>query len=185
MSSNAEKILRALDSFLDHETDLVIYGRAALALGFSNPPVETTKSEGVDVILPLSQLAKIEGDEQFWQAQEKTNAALQPMGLYMLHLFAADQLFLRADWEEHIVPVYGLDLLHLRVFRPGTLDLILTKTIRGDDEQDIAFMIRHDKLTRSQVEEALEAVIIPDLQEFRDALACAKPEVLAIFEGVH
>ena len=41
-SVNAERILQAVDSHLDHEVSLVIYGRAAIALGFANPPSSPT-----------------------------------------------------------------------------------------------------------------------------------------------
>jgi hypothetical protein len=34
--TNAERILRELDSHLDHEVRLVLYGRAAIAIGFAN-----------------------------------------------------------------------------------------------------------------------------------------------------
>jgi len=39
---NAERILQAVDSHLDHEVSLVIYGCAAIALGFANPPSSPT-----------------------------------------------------------------------------------------------------------------------------------------------
>jgi hypothetical protein len=42
----------------------------------------------------------------------------------------------------------------LRLFRPATLDLILTKVMRGDDPQDIAditFLIRR-RITLAQIE---------------------------------
>jgi len=42
--TNAERILSALDRRLDHEVALVIYGRAAIALGFENPPEAVTKT---------------------------------------------------------------------------------------------------------------------------------------------
>ena len=41
---NAERILRTLDERLDHEVLLVIYGRAAVALGFENPPAALAES---------------------------------------------------------------------------------------------------------------------------------------------
>ena len=60
----------------------------------------------------------------------------------------------------------------LRLFRLATLDLILTKMMRGDDPQDladIAFMIRHDRLTAAQIESGVADAVIPDLVELRDA----------------
>ena len=68
----------------------------------------------------------------------------------------------------------------LRLFRPATPDLILTKMMRGDDPQDmadIAFLIRNDRITPQQVESAIAEVVLPDLVELRDAFERAKPRV--------
>lgn len=69
----------------------------------------------------------------------------------MTHMFDEDQVFLRPDWSEHIVPVLRPATRHLKLFRPHTIDLILTKMMRGDDEwdmEDIDFLVRHDGITR-------------------------------------
>jgi hypothetical protein len=71
----------------------------------------------------------------------------------------------------------------LRLFRPATVDLILTKMMRGNDPQDMAdagFMIRHDHVTPEQLEAGFAAAVIPDLVEYRDAFARAKPVVLKL-----
>jgi hypothetical protein len=51
------------------------------------------------------------------------------------------------------------------LFRPATLDLILTKMMRGDDPQDmtdIEFLIAHDGIKPVQLEEAFgQAVLQP------------------------
>ena len=67
---NAERILRALDSRLNHEVTLVIYGRAAIALGFNSPPEAVTKTLDVDAVIPVSQVARFRADQNFWDAQE-------------------------------------------------------------------------------------------------------------------
>ena len=99
---NAERILCALDSHLDHEVSLVLYGRAAIALGFENPAEATTRTVDVDGIIPLSQVA------------------------------------------------------------------------------DIAFLIRHDRLTPVQIEGAFAEAVIPDVLELREAFERAKPLVRAL-----
>ncbi len=53
---HAETILRTLDRSLDQSIPLVLYGRAALALGFDHPPEEACLSLDVDVILTLLRL---------------------------------------------------------------------------------------------------------------------------------
>jgi len=180
---NATRILQKLDEPLDHPVRLILYGRAALQLGFQNPPPDVAASKDVDGIVPLSDLEALNADDGFWDAQEATNRALRPDGLYITHLFRADQVFLRRDWERHLVAIGRPLLRWLRLFRPSTLDLILTKMMRGDDPQDLAdirFLIRHDGITRAQVEMVLNEVVLPDLSELRDAFAKAKPLVLEL-----
>jgi len=177
---NAERILLALDSRLDHEVSLVIYGRAAVVLGFVNAPEAVSRTLDVDVIIPVPQVSRFQEDTNFWDAQEAANRELEKDGLYITHLFEADQIFLRRDWEQHLVPVTRPPTRWLRLFRPATLDLILTKMMRGNDPQDlgdIAFLIHHDHVTSAQIESALAEVVIPDLVELRDAFERAKPRV--------
>jgi hypothetical protein len=57
--SNAERILRALDSHLNQVVELTLYGRAALQLGFPNPPEEYARSHDVDVVLWLGQAEEL------------------------------------------------------------------------------------------------------------------------------
>lgn len=177
---NAERILLALDRGLDHPIRLVVYGRAALALGFKNAPEAVTHSLDVDAIIPVSDLLRYREDTNFWDAQEAANRELEKDGLYITHLFQADQVFLRRDWERHLVPLDRPPTRWLRLFRPATLDLILTKMMRGEDPQDladIAFLVRHDGVTSAQIEAAFADVTIPDLVELRDAFERAKPLV--------
>ena len=177
---NVERILATLDKSLDHQVSLVIYGRAAIALGFESPPETVKQTLDVDAIIPLSQNEVFRADSNFWDAQEATNRELEKDGLYITHLFEADQVFLRRDWERHLVPITHPSTRWLRLFRPATLDLVLTKMMRGDDPQDmadIAFMIRQDRLTSAQIESAIADVVLPDLVELRDAFERAKPLV--------
>ena len=135
---NAERILLALDRQLNHEVPFILYGRAAIALGFRNPPEDVTKSLDVDAIIPVSRTSIFRADTNFWDAQEAVNRELMKEGLYITHLFEANQLVLRLNWEEEILPVMCPAMRWLRLFRPATLDLILTKMMRGDDPQDMA-----------------------------------------------
>lgn len=177
---NASLILETLDRHLDHPARLILYGRAALQLGFSDTPAEVAESKDVDAIVPLADLDRLTADEAFWEAQQKTNDELRPKGLYVTHLFRADQIFLRPDWEQHLVPITRPPTRWLRLFRPATLDLILTKMMRGDDPQDladVAFLIRHDRVTPEQIESTLAQAVIPEIAELRDAFERAKPRV--------
>ena len=94
--------------------------------------------------------------------------------------------FLRPEWESQIIPITRPPLRFLRLFRPATLDLILTKMMRGDDAQDledVAFLIRHDAVTRTQLEETFRRARLPEIQELHDAFAKARPLVLAMVAG--
>ncbi len=180
---NASLILQTLDEHLDHPVRLVLYGRAALQLGFENPPSGVAQSKDVDCIIPLSDLKSLTADRGFWDAQQATNDKLRPSGLYITHLFRAQEVFLRRDWEAHLVPITRHSFIHLRLFRPATVDLVLTKMMRGDDAQDMAdaaFLMRHDRITTLQLKEAFGAVVIPDLVELRDAFERAKLVVLKL-----
>ena len=181
--SNAARIVTTLDSLLMKEASLILYGRASIALGFENPPEATLHSLDVDVLLTTSYESAFAEVPEFWTAQEELNRILDDEGLYMTHIFPADMVFLRHQWENEIVPVLRPPLKHLRLFRPATLDLILTKMMRGNDEQDmqdVDFMIRHDRVTLSQIEDAFRDAVIPDCVELRDAYDRAKPTVLAL-----
>lgn len=55
--------------------------------------------------------------------------------------------------------------------------------MRGDDPQDmddIAFMVRHDRITPAQLEAAFRDVVLPDLVELRDAFRRARLRVRGI-----
>ena len=178
--TNAERILGALDSRLNHEVSLILCGRAAIALGFESAPEGVSRTFDVDVIIPVSKVSLFRENINFWDAQEAANRELEKEGLYITHLFESDQVFLRRDWEQHLLPITRPPTRWLRLFRPATLDLVLTKMMRGDDPQDmadIAFLIRHDRITPAQIEGALADAVIPDLVELRDAFERAKPRV--------
>ena len=175
-------ILQTLDRHLDHPVELTLYGRAALALGFSahEPRHETTQD--VDAIVPLVQLDDLRADQQFWDARDATNAALAERGLYLTHLFTEADVFLLPDWLNRRVPI-SAPFTHLRLLRPETIDLVLTKMMRGTDPEDlsdIGFLLRIEPLTDAELRAAFDRVRTPDIQELRDAFRAAQPAVLAL-----
>ena len=129
--SNPERLLLALDENLDHEVSLVLYGRSALALGFDGVAPEVGSTKDVDAIIRLVELDALVNDEGFWDARDEVNRRYKDDGLYITHLFQEDQVFLRHDWNEHIVPIQRPETKWLRLFRPHTIDLILTKMMVG------------------------------------------------------
>ena len=183
---NPSLILQTVDKHLDHEVRLVIYGRAALWLGFDESPPEAARTQDVDAIISTIQERELESDPRFWDAIEAANVELAARGLYITHLFNEREVFLRHDWLNNIVPITRLNLRHLKLFRPATIDLVLSKMMRGNDPQDMAdagFMIRHDDITELQLLEAFTQMKPIELVELRDAFAKAKPIVLNVANG--
>ena len=183
---NPTEVLLALDRELDHEVSLVLYGRAALYLGFPDAPAEFGTTQDVDGIIRLAQLPVLMEDYGFWEAQERANRILEPRGLYITHLFSEDQVFLRREWEQHLVPILRPETRWLRLFRPHAVDLVLTKMMRGNDPQDmedVAFLVRKSGVTSTEMETAFSQVRIPDVRELRDAFERALPRVREVLRG--
>lgn len=184
--NNPSEVLLALDRELDHEVSLVLYGRAALYLGFPDAPAEFGTTQDVDGIIRLSQLSELMDDDGFWEAQERANRILDPRGLYITHLFSEDQVFLRPDWEQYLAPIFQPKTRWLRLFRPHAVDLILTKMMRGNDSQDmedVGFLVRKSGVTRAEMEIAFQQVRMPDIIELRDAFERALPCVRGILDA--
>lgn len=181
--AHPERLLLALDRALDHGVRLIIYGRSAVWLGFKNPPAEAATTQDVDAIIPNEQVQALADDMRFWDARDAVNEAFKSKGIYITHLFPENEVFLRREWLKHIVPITRLPLNWLKLFRPATIDLVLTKMMRGNDEQDMAdaaFIIRHDCITESQLLEAFSQMKPIELAELRDAFERAKPQVLRL-----
>ncbi len=182
-SPHPERLLLALDQALDHEVRLIIYGRSAIWLGYSHPPSTAATTQDVDAIIPTQEVQAFSDDQRFWDARDAVNARFKSEGLYITHLFPETEVFLRQEWLQQIVPVTRLQLNHLQLFRAATLDLVLTKMMRGNDEQDMAdadFLIQHDRITEAQLLEAFSQMKPIELAELRDAFERAKPVVLGL-----
>ena len=168
---NPERILRALDRRLVKPTRLILYGRAALALGFPSPRLEFSTTLDVDVILPEVEMPIIEQDSQFWDALQAANTELEPDGLYLTHLFLDSQIILTRDWSDRLVPIDFPGADCLRLMRPSTADLLLTKMMRVDpqDREDMLFLLQQPDLDRESAEAAINGAVVPDIPEIREA----------------
>jgi hypothetical protein len=96
-------------------------------------------------------------------------------------LVPESEVFLRRDWLEQIVSISRLKLNHINLFRPATIDLVLSKMMRGNDEQDMAdadFMIRHDCIKELHLINAFSQMKPIELVELRDAFERAKPVIM-------
>jgi hypothetical protein len=83
--SNPLRILRTLDRHLASPAEMTLFGRSALALGYSQAPDHFHSTQDVDGILPLAWLEPPDMHEDFWRAVQLTNAELEPDGLYLTH----------------------------------------------------------------------------------------------------
>lgn len=181
--NNPLRILQTLDRHLAEPAELTLFGRAALALGFAASPAVFAATEDVDAILPLSWLDDENRNLDFWEAQQRTNAELEPDGLYITHLFRELEVILTPDWSSRRVRI-PMELRRLVVFRPATLDLILTKMARGDanDLDDIDFLLNREPLTSGQLCAAFARARVPDVPEIQALFSAAQPKVLALLK---
>jgi hypothetical protein len=85
--SNPVRILTTLDRHLSLPAEITLFGRSAIALGFSHSPDYYHNTLDVDGILPLDWLEPTDGHQDFWQAVQQTNLELESEGLYLTHLF--------------------------------------------------------------------------------------------------
>ncbi|MEK7677385.1 MAG: DUF6036 family nucleotidyltransferase [Verrucomicrobiota bacterium] len=179
--NNPLRILRTLDRHLAAPAEITLFGRAALALGYAAGPAAFAATHDVDAILPLSWLAAEDENLDFWEAQQHTNAELEPEGLYVTHLFRELEVILTPDWLSRRVRI-PLELRRLAVFRPATLDLILTKMARGDENDlaDIEFLLTRELLTSDQLRAAFARARVPDIPETQALFLAAQSKVLAL-----
>lgn len=169
--SNPLKILEALDGFLNSPFELIVYGRSALALGYPNPNPDFLVTMDVDAILPSKDLRAIEGNDDFWEAQDKVNEVFADAGLYFTHLFEEKQVILSSKWYDAIVPLTAFDFKRLRLYRPSTHDLILTKMMRVDpqDREDMQFLMQQDDFSWTEFNACMKDAVCPNVSEIEDA----------------
>src|SRR5450759_5267259 len=167
--NNAERILRCLDRHLTKPVELVIYGRAALALGFQSPQVEHTASADVDAVVSINELSLLQDNEDFWNAQASVNAELEKDGLYFTHIFTDQDVIIRDGWEGRKVPI-RMEFNNIRLFRPATAALILTKMMRDDpqDLADIKFMMLRDPSVIAILDQVIREAKVPAIPELNE-----------------
>jgi hypothetical protein len=178
--TNAERILHVLDRELDHPVELTLFGRAALALGFPNPPVVVERSLDVDAIIPMAQLRKMEADAQFWSALDRANQELETEGLYLTHFFQEDQIVLASGWVDRRRPILSIPTTHLQLYRPSVADLILTKMMRGADAEDMAdirFLAAQQEFSAKALRTAIDAALLPEVPEVREMFGHARAKI--------
>jgi hypothetical protein len=179
--SNPLRILQTFDRHLTGPAEMTLFGRAALALGFPGAPAGFHNTQDVDAILSFDWLASRDENIGFWLAQQSTNVDLSKDGLYLTHLFRESEVIIQPDWRARCVRL-SLPLSRLVVYRPATVDLILTKMARGDEQdlEDIRFLLSQEPLSPRELQAAFGRARVPDVAEIRQLFVAAQPKVLAL-----
>lgn len=179
--SNPLRILATLEKNLSLPAEITLFGRAALALGYDSAPIHFHNTLDVDGILPLYWLQEPDQHEDFWDAVQRTNAEMETDGLYLTHLFRETDVIIQPDWMARRLQI-DVGLQKLMVYRPSTIDLILTKMARADEDdlQDIAFLLRQEAYSREQLDSAFAAARVPEVLEIHEIFIRARPKVLAL-----
>jgi hypothetical protein len=117
---------------------------------------------------------------------------LAPSGLYLAHIFDEHQLILRPGWYVQKQRIEWPALGQLTLYRPATLDLILTKMARADDPEDrrdILTLIALDRLSPQAVRQAIADARVPDLpdqiEQFHRARAFIEGHLARPPQGPH
>lgn len=116
-------------------------------------------------------------------AIDATNLELEPLGLYLTHVFGPEQQVLSPDWRAGCRRVVLPDLSKLSVTCLGPIDLALTKLGRADDDDlaDIEFLLKTEQLDAAALRGAIELALVPP--EYAELFAAAKPRVLALLKA--
>ena len=167
--SNARRILNCLDEKLRQPTELTLYGRAALQLGFDDPPSEFAQSLDVDVVLWVGQAEDLLRQGNLWDAIKEVNDELVGENLYISHFFEETQVTLRAEWKECRVPIEG-NWRMLNLYRLANADLFLSKCMRDDplDLADARYIWAQAGWQAEDVRQIVRSARIPDIDELKD-----------------
>lgn len=174
MASHARLILETLDRHLSGPAHVRLLGGAAFILAYGR----NRTTEDADLLLDDREVQTLIEQADFGQALEATNAELEPLGLYLTHIWGPEQQILTPQWRENCRPV-PLALTRLTVSALGPLDLICSKLARADDLdlEDIEWLVMTLSLPVDSVLEAARTAIVPDV--LRSTWAEALPRLEA------
>lgn len=176
MESGPALILRTLDKHLTGPGRIRLFGGAALILGYGR----ARQTEDADLLLDDAECVTLIEDAGFSEAVEATNAELNPLGLYLTHIFGPEQEILAPGWRERCCELALEQLVRLRVSVLSPLDLALTKLGRGDegDLDDIRFLLETHQLGAEELRRGLESAVVPP--ELSEVFIGSKARVLAL-----
>ena len=179
---NAQLILNELDARLNMPVELTLYGRAAIQLGFKNPPEDALLSMDVDAVFWIGQAEQLNEKTNFWEAVEQVNRALGEQGLYISHFFEEDMVILRPDWKERRAKIES-SFRKIDLFRLSDVDLLLSKLMRDDpqDQQDALFITKEAGLSLADIQSAIQRARIPPIPEIIEEFKKASRRLLKAF----
>lgn len=181
MENNATIILKTLDASLNADVELVLYGRAALLLGFPNPPEEFALSQDVDAVMWLGQAEELLKTTNFWRAVDEVNEKLDESGLYITHFFEENQVVLTPDWRKNALNIEG-DWKRLRLRRLANVDLLLSKMMRYDpiDIDDALYVLERSRMSRRQFDNAVRSAVVPPIDEIKEQFELCSKKILKL-----
>ncbi len=182
--NHALAILEALDQRLNGPVELSLYGRAALQLGFPDPPADCAVSHDVDAVFWTGQAEALASSSNFWEAVEAVNHELAERGLYISHFFQEDQVVLTPEWRTQRQPIVGA-WQHLNLYRLGNGDLLLSKLMRDDpiDHADACFIASRAGFSAEDVHRLLGQARVPDIPEIAEHFERASRRLLEELSG--
>jgi hypothetical protein len=175
----AEHILRVLDHHLTGPGEIRLLGGAALILGYGLH----RSTEDADLVMDTDELIALIEHAGLSEALEATNAELEPMGLYLTHIWGPEQQILLPTWRASCRPIaFDPPLLRLSATVLGPMDLVLSKLCRADDGDlaDIRWLIQREGLTTERVRDALRHAVVPEA--FREGYPEAVRRVEALLD---
>lgn len=158
MASPARLILETLDRHLTAPAHIRLLGGAALILGYARQ----RSTEDADLLLDDQEVRALLDHSGFGDAVEQTNAELEPLGLYLTHIWGPEQQILTSAWRAACRPL-SLGLPRLSVSVLGPVDLICSKLARADDLDldDAAWLVEQQHLDLEAVLDAARAATVP------------------------
>jgi len=158
----AALILRVLDKHLSGPATIRLMGGAALTLAYGLDRA----TEDADLLLDDAEAQFLVEHCHFGEALERTNKELEPMGLYLSHIWGPEQQILTPQWREtcrQVPRLSGTARLKLEVLSP--LDIIVSKLARADDGdwEDMRYLVLHEGLAIDDVINAMKRAQVPDI----------------------
>lgn len=177
MANPALLIAQTLDRHLEGPAELRLMGGAALVLGYGLQ----RGTEDIDLLMEDRELELLVEQANLGAALAATNRELEPLGLYISHIWGPEQQILTPSWRELVRPVTDLpSLQRLRLTVLGPLDLLVSKLCRADDGDlaDISHLVRREGLSLAEVRTAMAVARVPEPFRQVYAASCARVEAL-------